>query len=90
MATGQGNGLSLISMGLRLGHKPRQKSFFGFQTGDLVVANVPRGKKAGYYCGRVACRKSGSFNIQTATEVIQGINHKYCQPIYKSDGYKYN
>jgi 5-methylcytosine-specific restriction endonuclease McrA len=69
--------------------KLRQKSFFGFQTGDIVKAVVTKGKKIGTYIGRVAVRKTGSFNIKTKTETVQGISHKYCRHTHKSDGYSY-
>ena len=60
------------------------------QTGDLVRADVPAtSKKAGVYLGRVAVRASGSFNIQTGSEVVQGISHKHCRIIQRSDGYGY-
>lgn len=68
---------------------PRQKEFFGFQTGDMVRAEVPKGKKAGTYTGKVAVRSSGYFNIQTKEETVQGISHKYCRAIQKADGYSY-
>ncbi|MET8054477.1 RNA-guided endonuclease IscB, partial [Streptosporangium sp. NPDC005286] len=45
--------------------RPRSKLHHGFQTGDLVRANVPAGKKAGVHTGRVAVRTTGSFNITT-------------------------
>lgn len=45
----------------------------GFRTGDLVRAVVPSGKKVGCYEGRVAVRASGSFNITTQHETVQGI-----------------
>jgi len=61
----------------------------GFRTGDLVKAAVPSGKKAGTYIGRVAVRASGSFNIQTRTETIQGISHRYCRRLLSGDGYNY-
>jgi len=61
----------------------------GFQTGDIVKAIVTKGKKIGIYLGKVAVRASGNFNISTATETIQGINHKYCKTIQKGDGYAY-
>jgi len=48
----------------------RKKSVHGFATGDLVKASVPSGKKQGCYRGRVAIRKSGCFNIQTAEGVV--------------------
>ncbi|MGB1288752.1 MAG: RNA-guided endonuclease IscB [Aggregatilineales bacterium] len=61
----------------------------GFQTGDMVKAVVTSGKKTGIYIGRVAVRASGSFNIKTKTETVQGISHKYCQLIQRADGYTY-
>lgn len=60
----------------------------GFKTGDIVKAIVPTGIKAGTYTGRVAVRSSGSFNIKDK-ELIQGISHRYCQAIQKSDGYHF-
>jgi hypothetical protein len=62
---------------------------FGFQTGDIVRAEVPTGKKAGTYRGRVAIRSSGSFNITTRQGTVQGISHRYCTPVHQSDGYNY-
>jgi hypothetical protein len=53
----------------------RQKSVNGFQTGDMVKANVTSGKKVGVYVGRVAVRATGSFNITTKTETVQGISY---------------
>ena len=68
----------------------RNKSAFGFQTGDLVRAFVTSGKKAGRYLGRVAIRATGSFNIQTATGLVQGITHRFCTLIQRADGYGYS
>lgn len=59
--------------GFPRGYLMRQKSVQGFQTGDRVQAMVPTGKKTGRYRGRVAVRLSGSFNIQTAFALVQGI-----------------
>jgi hypothetical protein len=67
----------------------RQKQVRGFQTGDMVVANISRGKKAGVYRGRLAVRASGSFNIQTRDGVIQGISYKNCRLVARADGYGY-
>ena len=39
----------------RTASKLRQKSFYGFMTGDIVKAVVTKGKKIGTYVGRVAC-----------------------------------
>ena len=68
---------------------PRNKFVKGFQTGDIVKAIVTNGKKVGKYTGRVAVRTSGSFNI-SASELVQGISHKYCQLIHGKDGYSYS
>jgi hypothetical protein len=69
---------------------PKEAKFVkGFQTGDLVKAHVTSGKKAGTYVGRVAVRSTGSFNLTTAKETVQGISFKYCQTIQRMDGYSY-
>lgn len=68
---------------------PRQKTFHGYQTGDLVRAAVPNGKNAGTHTGRVAVRKTGKFNIATAAGTIQSVNHKYCRLLQRADGYGY-
>lgn len=67
-----------------------KKRMRGFQTGDLVKAFVPKGKKQGLYAGYVAIRSTGNFNIKTMSQTVQGINVKYCQLIQNSDGYRYN
>ena len=59
--------------GFPRGHLTREKRVYGFQTGDLIRAEVPKGKKAGPHVGRVAVRATGRFNIQSAAEVVQGI-----------------
>jgi hypothetical protein len=68
----------------------RAKSSHGFKTGDMVRAGVSKGKKAGTYIGRVAVRASGSFNAQTPTGVVQGINARHCMILHRADGYKYH
>lgn len=62
----------------------------GFQTGDMVKAIVPKGSKQGEYLGKVAVRSSGYFDIQTKTQVVQGIGFEYCHIIQRSDGYLYS
>lgn len=80
----------LDRFGFPRGYLMRQKSVNGFQTGDLVKAKVPSGKKSGTYTGRVAIRKTGSFNIQTGSQIIQGINWKCFTLIQRGDGYGYH
>lgn len=76
--------------GFPIRHVPRQKRHFGFKTGDLVQAVVPKGKYAGRHVGRVAIRKSGSFNIATAHGLVQGISHRYLRIVQRADGYAYS
>jgi 5-methylcytosine-specific restriction endonuclease McrA len=80
----------LTKHGFPRGYLTRSKSAFGFQTGDLVRAVVTTGKKAGIYMGRVAIRASGSFNIQSATGLVQSIHHRFCTLIQRADGYGYS
>jgi hypothetical protein len=68
----------------------QQSRIHGFTTGDIIIANVPSGKKKGIYTGRVAVRASGYFNITTNNATVQGINYKHCQTIHCRDGYHYH
>jgi len=80
----------LTAFGFPRGYLTRVKNIQGFQTGDMIKATVTKGKKIGVYSGRIAVRASGNFNIQTATEVIQGISHRYCKIVQRGDGYGYS
>jgi len=79
----------LDKYGFPRGYMTRQKTVQGFQTCDRVRAQVPGGKTAGSHVGRVAVRASGSFNIQTASGVVQGISHRHCRLLQRNDGYGY-
>jgi hypothetical protein len=69
---------------------PKQaKSVKGFQTGDMVRAVVTTGTKQGTYTGRIAVRCSGSFNITTQHGTVQGVSHRFCRTLHRSDGYRY-
>jgi 5-methylcytosine-specific restriction endonuclease McrA len=71
-------------------HRTRQRRHFGVATGDLVRAVVPAGlKTTGRHVGRVMVRASGNFDITTSTGRVQGVNHRYCRVIARSDGYTY-
>jgi len=65
------------------------KRVCSFQTGDLVQALVVKGKKKGRYKGRLAVRTSGYFNIDTSTEIVQGIHARHCRLTQRADGYDY-
>jgi hypothetical protein len=90
-ATGRGSyqRTQLTQYGFPRGYLMRHKSVHGFQTGDHVKAVVPRGKKVGIYLGRVAVRARGSFDIQGAQGVVQGISYKHCRVLQRNDGYRY-
>ncbi|EAZ97756.1 RNA-guided endonuclease IscB [Marinobacter sp. ELB17] len=91
-ATGRGSykRTRLTKHGFPRGYLMRQKQVQGFQTGDMVRAVVPAGTKAGTWQGRVAVRKTGSFNIQTSSGAIQGISHRHCVLTQRADGYGYH
>jgi 5-methylcytosine-specific restriction endonuclease McrA len=76
---------SWTTQGFPRGYKIRHKSVQGFQTGDLVRADVPAGKHAGTRVGRVAVRASGSFRVGDS----DGINWRYCTLMQRADGYDY-
>ena len=70
--------------------KPKAaKKVRGLQTGDLVRVQVTTGKKQGQYVGRVLVRASASFDITTSSGRIQGVDHRFCTPVHRSDGYSY-
>ena len=75
--------------GFPVGHLMAEKSVKGFRTGDIVRATVPSGKRRGVHVGRVAVRRTGSFNVQTATGTVQGISHRHCRFVQRADGYGY-
>ena len=80
----------LDAYGFPRGYLMREKSAFGFRTGDMVRATVPSGKRAGVHTGRVAIRKRGSFNIQTAAGLVTDVAHRHCKILSRTDGYGYN
>lgn len=81
----------LDRFGFPRGYLMREKGVKGFRTGDWVRAEVPASsKKAGRYTGRVAIRATGSFNLQTPEGVVQGISHRHCRLLQRSDGYGYH
>ncbi|SIT36238.1 HNH endonuclease [Paraburkholderia ribeironis] len=76
--------------GFPRGYLMRARRVRGFGTGDHVRADVPSGRKAGTHRGRVAVRATGSFNIQTHDQVVQGVAHRYCRVLQRADGYGYS
>lgn len=74
--------------GFPIRHAPAQKLFMGFQTGDLVKANVPNGKYAGTYIGRIAIRFKPNFKLTVCSKSFD-VHPKYLKTIHKADGYDY-
>jgi 5-methylcytosine-specific restriction endonuclease McrA len=70
--------------------RQRQKVHFGYQTGDMVRAVLPKGKNAGIHVGRLTTRATGVFELTTQQGKISPVNWKYCTPIHRHDGYSYS
>jgi hypothetical protein len=91
----QGRGCRRISninkYGFPRGHKERKKIHFGFMTGDMVRASIPKGKYRGCWRGRVLVRKKGNFDIKdlSGTRVVQGVSWKYIRQIQRNNGWLY-
>ena len=76
--------------GFPKGYRQAKKHHFGFQTGDLVVANVPKGKYEGAWSGQVAVRASGDFDIKTdGKRIVQGVSHRHFRVLQRADGWQY-
>jgi 5-methylcytosine-specific restriction endonuclease McrA len=69
-------------------HAPKAKFFQGFQTGDIVKADIPSGKFAGQYVGRIAIRFRPSFVLQLPSQKFD-VHPKYLKTIHRADGYEY-
>jgi hypothetical protein len=84
-ATGRGTycRTNVTASGFPRGYYTRTKIVHGFKTGDMVRAEVPKGKRAGVHIGRVAVRATGSFRVGKS----DGINRKHCNLIHRADGY---
>jgi hypothetical protein len=70
--------------GFPIRHRTHNKTLMGFKTGDIVRANIPRGKFAGKHFGRVTIRQRKSF-------VLNGfdVNPGYIARAHFADGYGY-
>ena len=77
------------SYGFPRGKAGRCKRVHGFQTGDLVRLDQPRGKYAGIHVGRLAgVRVDGRFDIQSGKQKITSAWRNFVL-IQKGDGYEY-
>jgi 5-methylcytosine-specific restriction endonuclease McrA len=87
---GQYRRTNVDSNGFPRSYLPRTKQFFGFATGDIVKAVIPKGKTAGTYVGRITVRTTGSFWMRTKEGTIVSPNHKNCTLLQRNDGYSYS
>lgn len=71
-------------------YKKAPKRVKGFQTGDIVVAEVPRGKCAGRHVGRVVTRQNGKFDIRITTGELFTTSVANCRVLQKNNGYWYH
>ncbi|MGC9541973.1 RNA-guided endonuclease IscB [Streptomyces sp. UG1] len=69
-------------------HMPRQKQLFGYQTGDLVRADVPAGKYRGIHTGRVMVRSTGRHRIPTLAGPVD-TSYRNLTLLQRADGYAY-
>lgn len=85
-ATGHGNRQMCATnkFGFPVRHRTRNKSFLGYRTGDMVRADIPRGRFAGTHAGRVTIRQRKSF-------ILNGfdVNPAYLRRTHRADGYNY-
>ncbi len=89
VATGRGSyqRTNVDASGFPRGYLLSHKRALGFQTGDLVRAEVPAHfKSGGVRVGRLAVRSSGTFRMGK----FDGINARYCRIIQRPDGYSYS
>jgi 5-methylcytosine-specific restriction endonuclease McrA len=75
------------SSGFPRGYLTRSKTAFGFATGDLVVADIPRGKHAGRHVGRIAIRARGTFSLKTGDGIARDVHHSNCRVVQRGNGY---
>ncbi len=85
-ATGRGSRQLVNSdkYGFPRGKAKAAKCVQGFQTGDMVIAIVPKGKYAGVHKGKVNVRSNGNFKINGID-----INRRHCRVVQRVDGYNY-
>jgi 5-methylcytosine-specific restriction endonuclease McrA len=85
-ATGHGSRqmCAVNKYGFPIRHRTHDKTFMGFKTGDIVKANIPKGKFAGEHFGRVTIRQRKSF-------ILNGfdVNPDYLNRAHFADGYGY-
>jgi 5-methylcytosine-specific restriction endonuclease McrA len=76
--------------GFPIRHRTAHKRFYGFQTGDIVRACVPAGRKtSGVHVGRAIVRASGKFDLVTKHGRVAAVHARYCTVLQHGSGYSY-
>ena len=89
MGRGQRQVVKSDRFGFPRGKAGRVKRVNGFQTGDIVKLNQPKGKYAGTHIGRLAgIRANGTFDIKTKDAKISA-SWKNFKLLQRADGYEY-
>ncbi|HBR72270.1 MAG TPA: HNH endonuclease, partial [Cyanobacteria bacterium UBA11159] len=73
--------------GYPIKHRPL-RPIHGFSTGDIVRADVPKGKYKGTFTGRV-CPMSHGYGEFVINGKRRSIKLAYLTPIHRKDGYSY-
>jgi HNH endonuclease len=70
--------------GFPIRHAPREKFEKGFRTGDIVRADILKGKFQGIHTGRIAIRFGQNFQLGKVS-----VHPRHCSAIHRADGYAY-
>lgn len=70
--------------GFPVRHRTRKKTFRGWQTGDIVRANIPKGVHKGVIVGRLTIRQKPTFHISG-----KDVHCKHLTRLQRRDGYGY-
>jgi 5-methylcytosine-specific restriction endonuclease McrA len=82
---GKRNRCGTDAYGFPIRHAPRKKFEKGFRTGDIVRADIPKGKHQGKHTARVAIRFGQDFQLGKVS-----VHPRHCRAIHRADGYAYS
>ena len=82
---GKRNRCGTDAYGFPIRHAPKKKFEKGFRTGDIVRADIPKGKHQGKHTGRVAIRFGQNFQLGQVS-----VHPRHCRAIHRADGYAYS
>ena len=75
--------------GFPIRHLAREKTHFGFQTGDFVQAVIPQGKYLGTWTGRATVKASGQIRIVTSIGAHPTTAYHHCRVLQRGNGWVY-